>query len=61
MAHASRFAQLYQQGDSTVCERKQMLLEHAEHLARERAVLDRCSELLTYKLARYQEIMGAGT
>ncbi len=60
MEKMRRFARLYQDGDGSVPLRKQMLLEHAGHLANERAVLQRCSELLSYKLARYDEIMGEG-
>ena len=58
MKQMQRFARLYQNGDSSVPERKQMLLEHSEHLEEQRKALDRCAELLAYKLARYDEIMG---
>ncbi|MEM7428974.1 MAG: MerR family transcriptional regulator [Pseudomonadota bacterium] len=60
MKQMRRFAWLYQQGHASVAERKRMLLEHADHLERQRAALDRCAELLRYKLAKYDEIMGDG-
>lgn len=53
-----RFASLYQAGDSTICERKQVLLVHAEHLKKRRADLDRCEQLLAHKLAIYKDIEG---
>ena len=51
-----RFACLYQAGDHTISERKQVLLAHAEHLKKRRADLDRCEELLAHKLALYEHI-----
>ena len=51
-----RFASLYQAGDRTISERKQVLLDHAQHLQKRRADLDRCEELLAYKLSLYEEI-----
>ena len=53
-----RFASLYQAGDSTVSDRKRILLAHAEHLKRRRADLERCEELLAHKLAIYKDIEG---
>ncbi len=50
------FADLYRQGDKTVPQRREVLLEHANHLERQRNALDRCAEILTYKLKRYDEI-----
>ena len=57
MKKMRRFAGLYREGNGSVADRKQMLLEHSEHLARERALLDRCAELLAYKLERYDDIL----
>ncbi|MEM7633648.1 MAG: MerR family transcriptional regulator [Pseudomonadota bacterium] len=53
-----RFASLYRAGDQTIPERKQVLLAHAEHLKKRRADLDRCEEMLAYKLAIYDDIEG---
>ncbi|SFJ17013.1 MerR, DNA binding [Bosea sp. OK403] len=50
------FAQLYQQGDETLSERRAVLLDHAAQLEKRRAALDRCAELLAYKLKRYDEL-----
>ena len=53
-----RFASLYQAGDHTVPERKQVLLAHAEHLKKRRADLDRCEQVLARKLAIYKDHEG---
>ncbi|RWE23607.1 MAG: MerR family transcriptional regulator [Mesorhizobium sp.] len=53
------FAQLYRRGDETLSERKAVLLDHAQHLDMRRAGLDRCAELLAYKLRRYDEMTEA--
>lgn len=53
-----RFASLYRAGDQTIPERKQVLLAHAEHLQKRRADLDRCEEMLAYKLAIYKDHKG---
>ena len=53
-----RFASLYQAGDHTIPDRKQVLLAHAEHLKKRRADLDRCEEMLAYKLAIYEDREG---
>lgn len=50
-----RFASLYQAGDHTIPERKQVLLAHAVHLKKRKADLDRCEEMLAYKLAIYED------
>lgn len=50
------FAQLYQRGNETLSERKAVLLDHAAHLEKRRVALDRCAELLAYKLKRYDEL-----
>ncbi|MHC2797719.1 DNA-binding transcriptional MerR regulator [Mesorhizobium jarvisii] len=44
------FAQLYQMGNATLSERKTLLLDHASHLNKQRAALDRCAKLLAYKI-----------
>ena len=56
MKQMHRFAMLYQAGESTVRERKEILLAHFEYLKHRRAELDRCEELLTRKLALYERI-----
>jgi DNA-binding transcriptional MerR regulator len=52
------FARLYQKGDETIPERKQVLLDHSKHLDERRTALDRCAEILAYKLKRYEEMTG---
>ena len=55
------FATLYKNGDTTVPERKAMLLAHRQRLAERKAQLERCDTLLTQKLARYDDIMRDAT
>ncbi len=52
------FAEMYQVGDATIPERKQLLLEHSDRLKDRRADLDQCEQLLAFKLARYDKILG---
>lgn len=52
------FAALYEQGYESVAERKHVLLEHSDHLERQRLALDHCTKILAYKLQRYEEILG---
>lgn len=58
MENMRRFARLYQRGDATIPQRRQMLKEHGVHLDRRRAELDQCADLLAHKLQRYSEIEG---
>lgn len=51
-----RYATLVHAGDHTIPERKEILLEHGQRLARRREELDRCEELLAYKLDAYDEV-----
>ena len=51
-----QFATLYQAGDHTMSDRKQILLSHSKYLKKKRADLDRCEELLAYKIAIYKDI-----
>ena len=53
-----RFARLYRDGDKTVADRKQILIEHADYLDRQRDALNACERLLAQKLAKYDEIIG---
>lgn len=52
------FASLYKTGDKTIPERRKILLSHAEHLKQRRDALDRCEEVLSYKLAMYDKYEG---
>ncbi|MEP3114525.1 MerR family transcriptional regulator [Nisaea sp.] len=52
------FADLYQRGDATVCERKEMLRDHQKHLELQQSRLPRCRTLLDHKLGLYDEILG---
>ncbi len=56
MERMRHFADLYQRGNETLPERKTVLLDHAANLEKRRAALDRCAELLAYKLKRYAEM-----
>lgn len=58
MKTMQRFAALYRAGDGTVPERREILLSHAELLQKRRAGLDRCEEILAYKIAMYDDITG---
>ena len=51
----SRYAALVHAGDHTIPERKSILREHGKLLAARRSDLDRCDDLLAYKLAAYEE------
>ncbi len=50
-----RFAALYAQGDETIPNRKNILLDHSRLLAKRREDLERCNEVLTRKLEIYEE------
>ncbi|MCV3206170.1 MerR family transcriptional regulator [Mesorhizobium sp. YC-39] len=56
MAQMRQFARLYQQGNETLSQRRAALLDHAAQLEKRRTALDRCAELLAYKLKRYDEL-----
>jgi len=49
-----QFAALYQQGDETISDRKNILLHHSRLLAKRRDDLDRCDEVLARKLDLYE-------
>ena len=55
MKTMAQFAALYRQGDHTIPGRRAILLEHAELLSRKRQELNRCDELLSYKLKMYDQ------
>ena len=48
------FATLYQAGECTIPDRKNILLEHSKQLKNRRSDLDRCEEILKQKLAIYK-------
>lgn len=56
MKDMQHFAELYRQGDTSIPQRRRALERHSVHLAERRAALERCSELLTFKLKRYDQI-----
>ncbi len=58
MKEMHRFAELYKQGNTTIPERKSVLLRHADRLKERRAELDRCSAILDHKLAAYEDLEG---
>ena len=59
MEKMRHFARLYRRGDKTIAERRQVLVDHARHLENRRKALDRCAELVAFKLKRYDEIGGS--
>ena len=58
MKEMSHFAELYQQGNQTIPERKAVLLRHSDRLKARQRELDKCAEILDYKLATYKGIEG---
>jgi MerR family transcriptional regulator, aldehyde-responsive regulator len=54
MKTMSVFAAHYRAGDHTIPDRKKILLEHSANLLRRRAALNRCEELLAYKISIYE-------
>ena len=58
MKKMQHFADLYRQANETIPERKRILLDHSQDLVRRRVALDRCAEILAFKLKRYDEITG---
>ncbi|MEM8577030.1 MAG: MerR family transcriptional regulator [Pseudomonadota bacterium] len=58
-AEMRRFAAAYARGDTALAERKAILQAHARRLAEAQAVLARCADLVTAKLARYDARLGA--
>lgn len=58
MREMKRFASLYKQGDTTVPDRRTLLLNHEARLKRRRQELDRCADVLAVKLAAYDRIEG---
>ncbi|MEM9044735.1 MAG: MerR family transcriptional regulator [Pseudomonadota bacterium] len=55
------FARLYRSGNATVPERKAILTAHQARLKERQIQLDRCRDLLTQKLSKYDEIIGDQT
>ncbi|QFT34321.1 MerR family transcriptional regulator [Roseibium porphyridii] len=58
MKEMQRFAALYRQGETTIGERKDVLLKHEKRLRQRRLDLDRCQEVLAHKIATYKKIEG---
>lgn len=56
MERMQRFADFYQQGNDSIPERRQMLLEHSAQLDVRCSELDQCAKLLSYKLQKYSEL-----
>ena len=50
------FASFYKVGDSTMSERKEILLNHSKYLKKQRKSLDHCEEILAYKIALYKDL-----
>ena len=58
MKEMQRFAELYRLGETTMPERKALLINHQQRLVDRRADLDRCEEVLAYKIETYRKIKG---
>jgi len=58
MKEMQRFAALYRDGEVTIADRRKLLLKHSERLRQRRMDLDRCNEVLAYKIAAYDKIEG---
>ncbi|MEM9634515.1 MAG: MerR family transcriptional regulator [Pseudomonadota bacterium] len=58
MKEMCRFAELYRLGDRTIPERRSVLLRHSERLKTRQQELEKCSQILDYKLAAYENIEG---
>lgn len=50
-----RFAKLYECGDQTIPQRKEILLEHSKLLSKRRTDLDHCEGVLARKIEIYEE------
>ncbi|MCV0426647.1 MAG: MerR family transcriptional regulator [Roseibium sp.] len=61
MKEMCHFAELYQQGERTIRERKAVLIRHSERLKTRRQELEKCAEILDYKLSAYKVIEGKNT
>lgn len=51
-----RYAELRSQGDTTACERRQILEEHQRDIEAKIKALQECHALLTYKITNYHQI-----
>ncbi len=51
-----RYVQLFQDGDDTLTERRQLLEAHREHVQAQLAELNDCLALIDYKIANYQQL-----
>ena len=56
----ARYVQLYQQGDSTLSERHQLLCGERESLLAQKAQLEEALNLLNYKISRYAAALETG-
>lgn len=59
MEKMRHFAELYRIGDAAIPQRREILVEHADHLENRRAEIDRCALLLKHKIETYFKIEGA--
>ncbi len=55
-----KFAALYCKGDSTMPERRKLLVAHAASLQERRTQITRCEELLAYKISVYDGTTNKG-
>lgn len=55
------YVRLYQEGDSTLPARLQLLLDQRESLLEQKQQIDATLERLNYKIAKYEEAVETGT
>lgn len=56
----TRYVRLFQEGDSTLLERLELLTEQREILLKQRAQIDEMIDRLDYKITRYQTAVVTG-
>ena len=51
-----RFTALAKVGNATIAERREILLNHSKELKRRRDLLDKCKDVLAFKIASYENL-----
>jgi DNA-binding transcriptional MerR regulator len=55
-----RYTELVQAGDGNEPERLELLRRHERRIQAQREQLDRCHDLITFKIGVYEDILAAG-
>jgi MerR family transcriptional regulator, aldehyde-responsive regulator len=55
-----RYMKLFEEGDSTIGERKALLEEQRQELLKKKALIDRSLERLNYKIDHYDQLIAKG-